>query len=154
MCSINNDIPIRIPSHLYVLINRSVLCKCGIEVENHFLLRSLGACHDSNSKLFMYFTVITAFVNYLDYLPNLTETLEILIVMNKTIIRQTLPISLNKSIFDSDQLTAPRNLKDFIHQYNCRKEIFDLTERHDTMDLTINKNFLSNNYIVDVFSVH
>ena len=47
-------------------------------------------------------------------------------------------------------LTAPRNLKDFIHQYNYKKEIFDLNERHDTIDLTTNKNVFSNNYIVNV----
>ena len=36
ICSINNDIPIRIPSHTYVLVNRSVLCNCGIEVREPF----------------------------------------------------------------------------------------------------------------------
>ena len=36
ICNSNNDIPIKIPSHPYVLVNRSVLCNCGIEVENHF----------------------------------------------------------------------------------------------------------------------
>ena len=34
-CYINNDILIIIPSHPYVLLNRSVLCNCGIEVENN-----------------------------------------------------------------------------------------------------------------------
>ena len=63
ICSSNNDIPVRIPSHLYVLVNRSVLCTCGIEVENNFLLESLSACHDSNSQLVMYFMVNTACVN-------------------------------------------------------------------------------------------
>ena len=43
-CNINNDIPVRIPSQSYVLVNRSVLCNCGIEVENYFLLESLAAC--------------------------------------------------------------------------------------------------------------
>ena len=38
MCNINNDIPVRILSNPYVLVNRSVLCNCGIEAENHFLL--------------------------------------------------------------------------------------------------------------------
>ena len=37
ICNINNDIPVIIPSHSYVLINRSVLCNCGIEAENHLL---------------------------------------------------------------------------------------------------------------------
>ena len=37
ICDINNEIPIRIPSHPYVLVNRSVLCICGIKTKNHFL---------------------------------------------------------------------------------------------------------------------
>ena len=43
ICNINNDIPFRIPSHPYVLINRSVLCNSGIEADNHYLLGSLAA---------------------------------------------------------------------------------------------------------------
>ena len=34
--NVNNDIPVKIPSFPYVLVNRSVLCNCGIEVENKF----------------------------------------------------------------------------------------------------------------------
>ena len=79
------------------------------------------------------------------------ESLEIPIIKNKITFKQTLPISLNISKFDSDLLKAPRNLKDLIHQYNHKKEIFDLNERHDATDLTTNKHFFSNNYIVDVF---
>ena len=36
ICIINNDIPVKVPSQLYVLVNRSVLCNCGIEADNHF----------------------------------------------------------------------------------------------------------------------
>ena len=35
ICNVNNDIPVKIPSHQYVLVNRSVLCNCRIEVENN-----------------------------------------------------------------------------------------------------------------------
>ena len=73
ICSINNDTLNRIPSHPYVLVNRSILCNCGIEVGNHFLLESLTACHDLNSKLTMSFTVNTAFVSYLDQFTNLRD---------------------------------------------------------------------------------
>ena len=38
ICTINNDIPIKIPSHPYILVNRSLICNCGIEAENNFLL--------------------------------------------------------------------------------------------------------------------
>ena len=58
------------------------------------------------------------------------------------------------SKFDSDLLTAPRNLKDFIHQCKCKKDFFDLNERHDksvVTELPTNKSFFSNNYIIDVF---
>ena len=109
-----------------MLVNRSVLCNCGIEVENHFLLKSLAACQDTNSKLAMHFTVNTAFSNYLDRFPNLTESLKFLLIKNKTTFEQTLPISLNISKFDPTLLTASSDLKEFINSYTNHKEIFDL----------------------------
>ena len=90
--TLTNDIPVRIPSHPYVLVNRSVLCNCGIKAENHFLLESLAACENRNSKLTMYFMVNTASINYLDAFPNLTKSLEFLIIKNKMTFEQTLPI--------------------------------------------------------------
>ena len=151
MCNINNDIPVKIPSHLCVLVNRSVLCNCAIEVENHFLLESLAACENTNSKLTMYFTVNTAFINYLDKFPKLTKFLEFPIIKDKTTFEQTLPISLNISKFDSTLLTASNDLKEFINSYTNHKEIFDLQERHDNTELNTNKNFFSENYIMDIF---
>ena len=150
ICSINNDLPVRIPSYPYVLVNKSVLCNCGIEAENHFLLKSLAACENANSKLTMYFTVNTAFINYLDKFCNLTESLEFLVIKNKTTFEQTLPIPLNISKFDQTLLTASGNLKEFINSYTNHKEIFDLQKRHDSMELNTNKNFFSDNYIVDI----
>ena len=125
ICNINNDILFKIPSHPYVLVNRSVLCNCSIEVENHFLLESLAACQNTNSKLTMYFTVNTAFVNYLDEFPNLTGSPELPIIRNKTTFEQTLPISLNISKFNPTLLTASSDLKEFINSYTNCKEIFD-----------------------------
>ena len=83
MCSINNDTLIEIPSHPHVLVNRSILCNCRIEAENNYLLESLAAFHDSNSKVIMYFTVNDAFINYLNDF-NLTEIVEIPIYTNKS----------------------------------------------------------------------
>ena len=40
----HNNIPIEIPSHPNVLLNRTVLCNCIIEAENNFLLESIAAC--------------------------------------------------------------------------------------------------------------
>ena len=139
ICSVNNDIPTKISSHPYILVNRSALCNCGLEVENHFLLESLAACHEANLKLVVNFRVNTTFINYLGEFPNLTESLAFLIIKKKITFEQTLPISLNASKFDSNLLTTPMSLKDFIHQYNHRKEMFHLKDRHDTMALTLSK---------------
>ena len=99
----------------------------------------------------MYFTDNTAFVNYLDKYPNLTESLEFPIIRNKTSFEQILPISLNISKFDPTLLTASSDLKEFINSYINHKEIFDLQERHDNTEINTNKNFFSENYIVDIF---
>ena len=74
----------------------------------------------------MYFTVHTDFVNDLDSLDNLMGSLKFLMLMKRITFEQTLPISLNLSRFDSKLLTATKMLKDFVHQYHHKKEIFDL----------------------------
>ena len=51
--------------------------------------------------------VNTAFDNYLDQISNLRETLETPILMDKTTLQQTLPISLNISNLDMELLTLP-----------------------------------------------
>ena len=114
-------------------------------------LESLAACQDTNSKLVMYFTVNAAFINYLNQIPNLTESLVFPIIKNETTFEQVLPISLNISKFDHTLLTASCDLKEFIHWYTNDKEIFNLQERHDSMELNTNKYFISDNYIINVF---
>ena len=64
----------------------------------------------------MYFTANTAFVSYLDSLDNLTDSLKAPILQNRTTYKWTLPISLSPPDFDSKLLTAPRTVKDFVHQ--------------------------------------
>ena len=109
ICNVNNDIPVKIPSHPYVLVNRSILCKCGIEADSHHLLESLAACDSRQSKLIMYFTINLAFSNYLDLMPNITKhkTLN----RDKTLREQPLPIYINISCYDttlSDRPTTGR----------------------------------------------
>ena len=81
MCLHNNNIPISIPSHPYVLMDRSILCNCDVEAKSNFLLESLEACKGSETKtdLEMYFTINLAFVNYFD---NTREELEIPLLRN------------------------------------------------------------------------
>ena len=44
ICTHNNNIPVNIPSHPYVLLDRNFLCNCDIEAKRNFLLESLAAC--------------------------------------------------------------------------------------------------------------
>ena len=121
MCTIKNDIPIKIPSHPYVLINRSVLCNCGIEVENNFLLGSLAACQHTNSYLVMYFMVNTAFISYLDQF-HLIETLPFPILTDKTTSKHSLPIFLNDTRFDENLFSALKHSRIIFHNINRRKK--------------------------------
>ena len=73
ICNDNHNFPIKIPSHPYVLLKRTVLCNCGIEAENNFLLESIAVCPGKQSASTMYYTVNTAFMHYFD---SLTENLE------------------------------------------------------------------------------
>ena len=70
MRSQNNNIPIIIPGHPYMLMNQSILCNCNIEAESNYLLESLAACEGPETKtdLEMHFTVNLAFVNYFEEL--------------------------------------------------------------------------------------
>ena len=93
-----------------------------------------------------------AFTNYLNMLPNLTNPSQL--IKDRTKYEQPLSINLSISDFDSSLQHAPTNLTSFMHDYAKNKEIFDLKERHvSTVESlnTSNKNFFSNNYIVDIF---
>ena len=110
--NINNDIPIRIPSHPFVLVNRSVLYNCGMEADNHHLLEmeSIATCDNKVTKLIMYFTINLAFINYLDMIPNLTYSLPI--IKGRTRYEQPLPLNLSIPHFDNSLRHRPTNLKD------------------------------------------
>ena len=78
ICNINNDIPVKIPGHPYVLVNRSILCNCRIEADNDHLLESIASCDREIPKLTMYFIINLVFTNYLDMFPNLTDSLTLI----------------------------------------------------------------------------
>ena len=92
-----------------------------------------------------------AFTNYLKMLPNLTNPS---LIEDSTTCEQPLPINLSIPDFDSSLKHAPTNLKSFMHDYAKNREIFDLEQRHVSTVESLNnsnKNFFSNNYIVDIF---
>ena len=82
-------------------------------MENNYLLESLAACHNSRTKLVMYFTVNLAFTNYINDFK-LTEEINIPTITNKSTLEVTLPVFLNKSKFDESLLSAPLTLKEYI----------------------------------------
>ena len=91
ICNINNDIPVKIPSHPYILVNRSISCNCRIEADNHHLLESVAACDKRITKLTMYFTINLVFTNYLDMFPNLTDSLTL--IRDKTVLNNPYPFT-------------------------------------------------------------
>ena len=92
------------------------LIKAYFEIaENNYLLESLAACHDSSTRLVMYFTVNLAFTNYINDF-NLTEEINIPMITNKSTSEVTVPVFLNKSKFDKTLLSAQLTLKEYIFQ--------------------------------------
>ena len=81
------------------MVNRSVICNCRIEADNHNLLEPIATCDNKVTKLIMYLTINLAFTNYLDMIPNLTDSLPI----NKDRMRyeQSLPLNLSILHFDN-----------------------------------------------------
>ena len=111
----NNNIPIDIPSHPYVLLDRNILCNCDIEVESNFLLESLAACEEHEKPdLEMYFTVNLAII---DYLEQLNETITTPINRNWMNAKQPIPISLDSFQVNSKLNHTPIMLMDFMEQY-------------------------------------
>ena len=91
VCSTHNNIPIEIPSHPYVLLNRSRIDQERDDID-----------------LEMYFVANTAFLNYFDELIN---TLDIPTFHNITRQEHILPISLESDDFGEELLSAPNTLK-------------------------------------------
>ena len=147
ICNDNHNFPVKIPSHPYVLLKRSVLCNCAIEADDNFLWESIAACPGKHSALTMYYMANTAFMNYFD---NLIEQLEIEkldmpIFKNWTTEQQVFPIALQTSEFDTKLLQAPKTLKDCVRQHKQKGQLLDKSKNDD------NKRSFFNNIIMDIF---
>ena len=131
VCSTHNNIPIKMPSHPYVLLNRMILCNCIIETENNFLLESIAACdpHSVVANLEMYFIANTAFLNYFE---ELLDTLEVPFLYNVTIQEHIVPIFLESDDFDKELLAAPETLRELFENYKRKKLNFN--EQHETLE--------------------
>ena len=131
VCSMDNNIPIEIPSHPYVLLNRTVLCNCIIEAESNFLLESIAACDPERNDvdLEMYFVANTAFLNYFD---ELISTLDIPFLHNIMRQEHILPISLESNDFDEELLSAPKTLRELVEKYKQKGISFD--KQYETLN--------------------
>ena len=100
----------------------------------------------------MNFMVNKAFVNYLDHLENLTDSLDVPIIMDKTNFSRDFTY-----IFKCLKLwfwltNSTQGAKRLCSPVSSKKEIFDLQERHTITDSKLpNKNFLFNSFTIDVF---
>ena len=157
VCSTHNNIPIEIPSHPYVLLNRTILCNCIIEVENNFLLESIAACDPDGdgADLEMYFMANMAFLNYFEGLIN---TLEAPFLHNVTTQEHILPIALESDDTDKEVLAAPETLRELVENYKKKKLNFD--KQHETLDKeddivieTTNFNHLASKIFIFVMAI-
>ena len=151
MCSHNNNIPVNIPGHPYVLMNRSILCNCDIEAESNFLLESLAACErpDAKTDLEMHFTVNLAFMNYFD---DVLENLGKQISLNWITQEQILPTSLETFEISPNLINAPKTLQDLAVPYRNKKNILDKKEQNSDKPKESDSRFHSflNSFIANV----
>ena len=148
-CNNNHNCPIKIPSHLYVLLKGTVLCNYTIHAENHFLLDSIAAYPGKQTALTMYYTVNTAFMHYFDSLEEDLETtdLDAHIFQNWVKQEQVIPISIQTLEIDSKLLKAPEMLKDLVQQYKQKRQALNKVNKNknDT------KRSFFNNIVLDIF---
>ena len=151
MCSHNNNIPVNIPGHSYILMNQSILCNCEIEAESNFLLESLAACEGPDAKrdLEMHFTVNLAFMNYFD---DILENLGKQISLNWTTQEQILTISLKTFEISPNLINAHKTLRDLTIQYRNEKNILDKKEQNSDKPKESDSRFQAclNSFIADV----
>ena len=126
ICNDNHNFPVKIPSHPYVLLRRSVLCNCPIEADNNFLWESIAACPGKHSALTMYYTANTAFMNYFDNLIEQSEMekLDVHIFKNWTT-EQVFLMALQSPEFDTKLLQTPNTLKDLVRQHKQKGQPLD-----------------------------
>ena len=127
-CNVNNDIPVKILNFPYVLLNRSVLCNCEIKMKTIFF-----RTHWLHVKIQNLNWLSTSWwIQLLSISLTIWLTLKFPTLLNETTHKQTLPISLQSFGFNPDLLKLQKKtLKDFVHQFQHKKEIFDFQKRHN-----------------------
>ena len=71
ICMYASDMARPVPSHNYVLVNRSMLCNCHMESGLTYLLKSIAFCETASADFTMSFTLNLAFLHMIqDLLPD------------------------------------------------------------------------------------
>ena len=82
ICTYASDMAHPVPSHDYVMVNRSMLCNCHIESGLTYLLKSIAFCEDASTDYTMRFALNLAFLhmiqelwpsNFSNLTPNITQ---------------------------------------------------------------------------------
>ena len=82
ICTYASDMARPVPSHDYVLVNRSILCNCHMESGLTYLLKSVAFCETASADYTMFFTLNLAFLHMIQDLwpgnfsqlpPNMTK---------------------------------------------------------------------------------
>ena len=141
----DNEYPIKIPRHPYVLLKRSVLCNCDIHAEEHSLLESIALCPGKQSNMTIYYTVNTAFMPYLDTFKEELELPSLEVNQNWTTQKQVLPILLQATPFHSKLHKAPGILKGLVQQYKQKSKMLDEAQNDKP------KNEFFDNIAIDIF---
>ena len=68
ICTYASDMAHPVPSHEYVLVNRSMLCNCDIESGLTYLLKSIAFCDGASADYTMSFTLNLAFLHMIQNL--------------------------------------------------------------------------------------
>ena len=63
ICTYASDMACPVPSHDYVLVNRSMLCNCHMESGLMYLLKSIAFCETASADFIMLFTLNLAFLH-------------------------------------------------------------------------------------------
>ena len=82
ICTYASDMACPVPSHDYVMVNRSMLCNCHMESGLTYLLKSIAFCEDASTDYTMRFALNLAFLhmiqelwpsNFSNLTPNITQ---------------------------------------------------------------------------------
>ena len=68
LCAYASDMACPVPSHEYVLVNRSMLCNCHMESGLTYLLKSIAFCDSASADYTMSFTLNLAFLHMIQNL--------------------------------------------------------------------------------------